>query len=182
MDDAVLVRRFERFRDLAGDVQRLRQWQRPGRDPTGERRPIDELEDEIPALVHDFDAVDRADVRMIERGEDLGLALEPRDAFGVACQGIGQRFDRDVPVEPRVARAVDFAHAAGAKRRSDFIGADVGACVVDSTRPIGLGDHDRDQLDGGDQGLAAAFGRYAIRFTQSQVAVSSQKCVKRRAW
>ena len=38
-----------------------------------------------------------------------------------------QDLDRDRAVEPRVARLVDLAHAAGAERRHDFVGAEPAA-------------------------------------------------------
>ena len=43
-----------------------------------------------------FKPVDRGDVRMIQRSEGLGLALEPREAVGVMREGLGQDLDRDV--------------------------------------------------------------------------------------
>ena len=46
MDDAFLVRRVERFGDLARDRERLGDRQRPAREPIGERRSLDELEDQ----------------------------------------------------------------------------------------------------------------------------------------
>src|SRR5207342_345298 len=75
----------------------------------------------------DFDAVNRADVRMIERGQDLRLALEPRGALRVPGDQIGQDFDRDRSVQAGVAGLVNLAHAAGANCRDNFVGADTGA-------------------------------------------------------
>ena len=46
MDDALLVRRFERLRDLPRDRQRLVEGQRAARDPIGERVALDQLEDQ----------------------------------------------------------------------------------------------------------------------------------------
>ena len=46
MDDALLVRRFERLGDLPRDRQRLVERNRPARDAVGERRPFDQLQDE----------------------------------------------------------------------------------------------------------------------------------------
>ena len=59
---------------------------------------------------------------MIERGEQLRFALEPRETIRVADEGVGQHLDRDVAAQLGVARAIDLAHAAGAERRDDFIG------------------------------------------------------------
>ena len=45
----------------------------------------------------------RGDVRMIERGEDLRFALEPREALRIGAK-LGQDLERDVAIE-RVSRA-----------------------------------------------------------------------------
>src|SRR5437660_6755345 len=58
---------------------------------------------------------------MIQRREELRLALEARDPFRIVGETLRQEFDRDIARKPRVARFVDFAHAAGAERRDDFV-------------------------------------------------------------
>ena len=60
------------------------------------------------------DVVERADVRMIERRDRARLALEALAQLRVGRERRRQDLDRDRAVEPRVAGAVDFAHAAGA--------------------------------------------------------------------
>jgi len=64
---------------------------------------------------------------MRQGGEQLGLALEAREAIGILREGCGQRLDRDVAPEARVAGAIDLAHAAGAERRDDLEGAEAGS-------------------------------------------------------
>ena len=61
---------------------------------------------------------------MIERGEDLRFALEPRETIGIARECVRQDLQRDVAIELRVARAIDLAHAAGTERRDDFVEAE----------------------------------------------------------
>ena len=46
MDDAALVRRFERFGDLRGDPEGVADRKRPARDALGERLAVDQLHDE----------------------------------------------------------------------------------------------------------------------------------------
>jgi hypothetical protein len=53
--------------------------------------------------------VQRADVRMRERGDGLGFALEALPQIRISRDMCGQNFDRDGAVQPRVARFVDFA-------------------------------------------------------------------------
>lgn len=55
---------------------------------------------------------------MIQRGEDLRLALESRHAVRILREGGGQYFDRDFAAELRVGGPVHFTHAA----RSELAG------------------------------------------------------------
>ncbi len=66
MDDALLVRGFERLRDLSRDGQHFVQRNRSARDAVGERVAVDELEHERSHTISVFQSVDRADVGMIE--------------------------------------------------------------------------------------------------------------------
>ena len=68
-----------------------------------------------------FEAVDRSNARMIQRCEQLGFAIEPRDAIGIAGQGRGQDRDGDVAVQARIAGALPLAHSARPERRNDFV-------------------------------------------------------------
>ena len=49
---------------------------------------------------------------MGQRGENLGLALEPRHAFRVGGKRVGQDLERDLALESAVAGAIHLAHAA----------------------------------------------------------------------
>ena len=121
MDDALLVRGFERFGDLSRDRQRFVERQRTLRDAVRERRALDELEHQRVRARIFLESVDRADVRMIERREQLCLALEARDAVGIGRESIREKFQRDIAVEPRIARAIHLAHAARAESRHELI-------------------------------------------------------------
>ena len=50
---------------------------------------------------------------MIQRREQPSLALEPLLRFGIEAPLVGQDLERDLAPEPRVARPIDFPHAAG---------------------------------------------------------------------
>jgi hypothetical protein len=63
-----------------------------------------------------FDPVDGRDVRMIERGEHLRLALQAGEPFRIAGKSLGQDLQRHFALQPRVARPIHFSHAAGAER------------------------------------------------------------------
>ena len=72
-----------------------------------------------------LEAVYLRDVRVVERCQHLRFTLEPRQAVAIVGEMIRQDLDRDVALQPAVAGPVDLAHAAGAKRRDDFIWTDV---------------------------------------------------------
>jgi len=46
---------------------------------------------------------------MIERREHLRLTLKPCQAIGVAREGVGQGFDRDMAIELGVSGSIDLA-------------------------------------------------------------------------
>ena len=71
--------------------------------------------------------MDLGDVRMIERREHFGFALEACQAIRVAGHRGRQCFDRDLAFQVRVGRTVDLAHSAFAKERGHFVGAETRA-------------------------------------------------------
>jgi hypothetical protein len=54
--------------------------------------------------------IDLRDVRVIEAGKHLRLAVEAREALRVAREGGRQNLERHVASQLRVARAIDLAH------------------------------------------------------------------------
>ena len=59
------------------------------------------------------DVVHRKDVRVVQRRGRAGFLLESMEAIDVGRECAGQDLDRNVAPEPRIARAIDLAHAAG---------------------------------------------------------------------
>ena len=121
MDDPFLVRRLERLGDLPRNRERLGDRQRPAREAIGKGRALDQFEDQRRHAIDFFESVDRADVRMIERGEEAGFAREAGTTLGVRCEVRRQDLDGDVAPQLAVARAIDLAHAARAERRHDRV-------------------------------------------------------------
>ena len=70
------------------------------------------------------DVVKMADVRVIQRRDGTGFALEAVLKFGTGGKMRGENLDGDGAVEAGVIGAVDFAHAAGAERGLNFVGAE----------------------------------------------------------
>jgi len=86
MDDPLPVRRLERLGDLLGDRQRVIDRNRAARDALREVVALDRFHRKSGDATALFEAVDRGNVGMIQRGERLGLAGEPRQAIGVVCE------------------------------------------------------------------------------------------------
>ena len=76
MDDALLVRGFERLRNLLRDRQRLLDRDRAARNALRQIVALDEFHHERRDARALFESVDGGDVRMIQRGEDFGFALK----------------------------------------------------------------------------------------------------------
>ena len=91
------------------------------RRPSLQRVTVDQLEDEEALLGVLLEPVDRADVRMVERGQQLGLALESGEALLVSEEDLGQHLDRHVAPEPRVGGAIHLSHPAFAELGGDLV-------------------------------------------------------------
>ena len=129
MDDAGAMRRVERraisiaYRSACSTAAALRQ-----RSASVSPSRYSMTRNAVPSCV--ADVVQGADVRMIELRDPR--ALRARSARGTADRGdaSGRTLIATVAVEPRVARLVDLAHAAGADaaRRSRTGRGDGPAC------------------------------------------------------
>ncbi len=120
VNDPLLVRGLERIGNLPPDRQRFTDRNRALRDSLRERVAFNQFEHQRAPAVHRLDAVDRADVRVVERRQHARFALEAHHAVAVVHKRGRQHFDGNVAAERGVAGPVDFTHAAGTKARSDF--------------------------------------------------------------
>ena len=71
-----------------------------------------------------FESVDTGNVRMTERSEGPGFALETGDPLGVARYQVGQDLEGDVSSQAAVLGAINLTHSAGAEGRDDFVRAE----------------------------------------------------------
>ena len=120
MDDAGLVRRFQSVRELRGDGEHLVGRHRSPGDARFQRRTLDQLQHQRPHAAVFLDAVDLRDVRVVERGQQLGLPLEPGQPIGIGGEDVPEQLEGDVAVQPRVAGAIHFAHPARAEDAGDL--------------------------------------------------------------
>jgi hypothetical protein len=121
------VCRFVCVRDLPGDRHGLFEAERAACDAIGERRTVDVLERERADPGCLFETVDAGNMRVIERRQELRLALEASDSFWVVRESSRQYFERCLPVEMNIARAIYLTHAASPNDRFDEVGAHAAA-------------------------------------------------------
>src|SRR5262245_11940603 len=127
MDDVGTVSAVEGRQSLGGMPQRLIERQGPPLQSSGQGLALDVLEDEIVdggRRVRDLivtDVVQRADVRVIERCDSLGFALEPIPALRIDGDVRREELEGDGSVQPGVARFVDLAHATCPERGFDEV-------------------------------------------------------------
>ena len=86
MDDPPLVGGLQRLGDLTG--KRLVERDRTLRDPVLQRRAFDQFQDERPPVSALFESVDLGNVRVVQRGQHLGFALEASQAFRIVGKGV----------------------------------------------------------------------------------------------
>ena len=103
MDDALLVRGFERIRNLPRDRHGVTDGNRAARDQIGECFAFNELEDDARQVLGLLEAVDGGDVGMIQCREQLRFTLETSQSLGILREGVGQDLDCDVALQPRAA-------------------------------------------------------------------------------
>ncbi len=126
MNDAAGVRGVEAIRDFDAELEDTVERQRSARDLVLQRPAIEQLHDDEPLGAVLADVVDGADVWMVERRGDAGLALEPIQRLGIAGQIGRQELQRDLAAQTHVFGAIDDAHAAGAEALENLVMADNG--------------------------------------------------------
>ena len=117
MHDALPMRAIERGGDLGRTAQRLIERERALLEARRQRLALEMLQhqevERAPIGGHvPADVVQRADVRMIERGHRARLALEALPRLRVAGDLRRQHLDRDAAIQPRVPRPIHLPHAA----------------------------------------------------------------------
>ena len=113
--------RVERVGDLCPEPEDIGDGHRPLAQVLGERDPVDQFHDEETNVAFLSHVVEHADVRVVQRGDRLRLALEARLDLGVLRDRFGQDLDRHFSAQPRVPGPVDLAHAALSEQLEDFV-------------------------------------------------------------
>ena len=96
-------------------------------DPVAQRLALEQLHDGDGHAADDRQLVDREDVRVRQRRDGADFGLEPAPHLGIGGDVVRHDLERDVASEPRIARAIDVPHPAGAERRDDFVLCEMGS-------------------------------------------------------
>ena len=118
------VRARQRIRDLIRRLRRHGHGRHAPAEHVVERLALDVLHRDVVDAVALADVVDDDNVGVIEARSEPGLALETGEPLGVAAELGRQHLQRDGPIEPRIARAIDLAHAAASEDAGNLIHAD----------------------------------------------------------
>jgi len=102
VDDPLLVRGFECFGNLSCDRESFINRYRPPSDSIRERFALNELENKRAF----FEAVDRSNVRVVQRGKQLRFAFESCKPIGIRRVRLRQDLDSNITLEARIAGAV----------------------------------------------------------------------------
>ena len=127
MDDAFVVGELERFADLGDDGQGLLGGEAAGMLDLAQVAAIHELHHEVMQVARPPKVMDGDDVGVAQAGQRTGFAVEPLGKPRVTGCGRGQDLQRHQPVQGRLARFIDSAHAALADEAEDFkVGKELG--------------------------------------------------------
>ena len=121
MRDLFLMRGRERIGERHRDLEEARHRHPARRHQVAQRASIDQLHRQEADAVRFLGRVDGDDVRMIERRDRARFAIEAFEAAGLVGDIRRQDLQRDIAPKPRIARAIDLAHSAGAERGDDFV-------------------------------------------------------------
>ena len=82
---------------------------------------LHELQDEKAPAIRFLQTVDRCDIRMVQGGEQVRLALEPGQALLVGGEVLGQDLDGNVALQVRITGPIHLTHAARTERFKDLV-------------------------------------------------------------
>ena len=122
VDDPLVVSSRESVRELQRILHGLAHRQGAQSEPRAQRLALEQLRDHVERAVGLAEIVNRQDVRMGQRRDRLGLALEAREGLRAPGELPGEDLDRNLPVQARVPGPVHLAHPASAERCLDLVG------------------------------------------------------------
>src|ERR1035437_9646085 len=121
VDDAFGVRSVQRIGNFDAQFEHRLDLQRFAIDPVPERLPFQQLHRDEGSPIGLVNLVDRADVRMVQRGRSLGFPLETAEGLRVVGEVVVKELQGDVTTELEVFRLVDYAHPSAAELLNDAV-------------------------------------------------------------
>src|SRR5439155_22188071 len=110
VDEALRVRRVESIDDLDREVEQLPERERFFANLVVERPALEQLEHEERTALVVAKLVDGADVGMVERRGNAGLAQEPIERLAVGGLFAQQKLQGHLPAQDEVFADVDLSH------------------------------------------------------------------------
>src|SRR5262245_49331832 len=111
MNDSLVVRRFQRVRNLPRESKRLVERQRPTPESIRKSLAFHQLHDEKSRLMRLLQIMDRSNVGMIKGSERFGFTLKTAHPVRIARKLGRQNLDRDLSLQLRIPRPVHLTHS-----------------------------------------------------------------------
>jgi hypothetical protein len=115
VDHSLFVSRLKPLGYLPADARSFVDRQRPFADFLCQRLAFNKLHHNEASSLGLFQPMDRGNVGMIERRQELGLALEAGHSLRITGECIGEEFERSLASQIEIFGHVDFPHATLAK-------------------------------------------------------------------
>ena len=110
MDHVAIVGGLQGTRHLGAQLHRIEGGERPARQSLRQVLAFDEFHHQESHTLVLVESVQDGDVRVVQRGQDLGLALEPFEALRMLLEPIRQDLYRDLTLEGRIEGTPDDTH------------------------------------------------------------------------
>ena len=122
MNDTDLVGSRQGIRNLCRDADCLAEWNGTRLEQLTHGLATNQFHGDEVLVFHATELVNGNDVGVVERGRRTGFQLKAGQGFALRMVIVqGNRFDGDFTAQARVARAINLAHAAGAKLLKDLV-------------------------------------------------------------
>ena len=99
----------------------------PRLNPIRQRWPFDQFENKRTSVVGFFEAVDRRDVGMVQRSQNLCFTLKPCQPLRVGRERFGENLERHLALELGIDGLIHLSHAALADEGGHVVMAEPGA-------------------------------------------------------
>ena len=127
VDDSLRVCRIQRVRDLDAQIEHRLDLHRLASDSVPERLALQQFHGDEGSPIGLVNLVDRADVRVVQRGRSFGLPLETAESLCVVGEVVRKELQGDVATELQVFRFIHDTHAPAADPAEDAV---MGNCLA----------------------------------------------------